>query len=309
MIDYYSPFPPVPFLAVEHLSLEQAVKPSKKLGTITASLVTHRDCRASQWAAPTFEVVVPVKCKHGLREDWCAFCNGRIEPACVDARGTATSYQQRKKHKKDLTASNGVLYPSERIAQEGPDTVRPGADTLWNILPACELPAPVARFNQITNEDKDWAMKQSAFPRLRVSMAGRAHYERKLFANVTRWLEKDWREREEIKPRQRSARAYWKFCVAFEFPKVYDQGAMEAAAKHLLESCPREHLEALVANAAERGLLEGSFNVTEANDPSEVLSRKSRRNSNRHYVLGKRGDAKDDLTFVRQQDSNLVVEL
>lgn len=32
--------------------------------------------RAQKWTAPTFEVVVslPVNCKHGLREDWCAAC-------------------------------------------------------------------------------------------------------------------------------------------------------------------------------------------------------------------------------------------
>ena len=90
-----------------------------------------------------------------------------------------------------------MLYPSERIPQEG--TIAHGADTLWNIVPACELhnecdpnhceqgsarcPRSV-RFNQVTPEDVAWCERQSAFPRLRVSAAGVACHEQRLFADI-----------------------------------------------------------------------------------------------------------------------------
>jgi hypothetical protein len=47
---------------------------------------THAAFRASRWVV----IAAPVKCKHGLREDWCAICK---EPGLADARGTAKPYR------------------------------------------------------------------------------------------------------------------------------------------------------------------------------------------------------------------------
>lgn len=115
-------------------------------------------------------------------------------------------------------------------------------------------------------------------------------------------LEKEYfanniRELEEARKFQRCASMYWDYCVAFEFPKVYDKDAMEAAAKHLSKAVPREDLEKLIESASKRGLLEGSFRVP-ATERSSSMKWNSR--GKRHYVLGKRG--------VRQQDSTLAME-
>jgi len=135
-----------------------------RLGQIIAADAVQR-LLASQWTAPTFEVAAPVNCKHGLREDWCAFCKPCWDYLAPKKPMEAKrSYQQQKKRKKDFALSTGgVLYPSERIAQEGTDKVKPGADTLWSIVPACDLPKPEARFHQVTPEDVDWCERQSAF--------------------------------------------------------------------------------------------------------------------------------------------------
>jgi hypothetical protein len=164
----------------------RSAAPSSKLGDILAAEAA---------------VTPSVKCKHGLREDWCAICKAYND--CVDSRGTAKPYKQSKNRKKDHI-KRGVLYPSERIPQE--DTITPGSDTLWNIVPACELhhwcgpnhceqgsahcPHRV-RFNQVTPEDVAWCERQSTFPRLRVSAAGVARHEQKLFADVAAFAVRD----------------------------------------------------------------------------------------------------------------------
>jgi hypothetical protein len=82
---------------------------------------------------------------------------------------------------------------------------------------------------------------------------------------------------------KKSAEQYWQFCVAFEFPKVYDQEAMEKAAEHLTKVIPCEHLKALIESAT------------------------GRKRTRSHYALGKRGP--EELSFVRQQDLNIAMEL
>ena len=69
-----------------------------------------------------------------------------------------------------------------------------------------------------------------------VSAARVAHHQKKLLAEVAEFRLRDAARVKEASAFQRSAREYWKFCVAFEFPKVYDQAAMEAAATHLMLS-------------------------------------------------------------------------
>jgi hypothetical protein len=91
---------------------------------------------------------------------------------------------------------------------------------------------------------------------------------------------------------QRSAVKWREFCSAFEFPKVCDQEAMEKAAARLIRTVPREHLEALAWDYMKRGLLSG----------------RSRRRKD--WRRGRTAKAKrEPLTFVRQQDVNLAMEL
>ncbi len=148
----------------------------------------------------------------------------------------------------------------------------------------------------------------ASFAHSRVSKAERARYEKKLFADVATYRAKDQSRREAVTALKKSADIYWKFCVNFEFPKVYDKKAMEEATEHLIESVPHDHLESLARRAAHRGLLEGSFLQEEQHESRPIET--TRRTRSRHYVLGKRGHmSAEELSFVRQQDSNLVMEL
>jgi hypothetical protein len=175
-------------------------------------------------------------------------------------------------------------FPDGLSVERRPDAAWRGKDE----LPGCAIQLHRAKTKLEKGVPYDHltmnALREKRYPtHCWVSAAGRACYERKLFAQVAEFAVKERERIEETHGFLRSARMFWKFCVAFEFPKapkVNDQDAMEAAADHLLKSCPREHLEALV----------------------------SLRTSNRHYVLGKRGEG-DDLSFVRQQDSHLAMEL
>jgi hypothetical protein len=153
-------------IAILELIVDELASDVSRLGRIFAALRSEAalpsrlsEIIAPTWVTPTFEVIpaAPGKCKHGLREDWCSICTQRN--GCVDSRGSAPSYKQSKNRKKDH--------------------VTQGADTLWYIVPVCELhfecghnrckqnsthcPRSV-RFHAVTPEDVAWSSRQSAFP-------------------------------------------------------------------------------------------------------------------------------------------------
>jgi hypothetical protein len=86
-------------------------------------------------------------------------------------------------------------------------------------------------------------------------------------------------ELEEARKFQRSAATWRNHCVNHEFTRVCDQEAREKAVEHLIKTLPSEHLKALVNDSIRRGLI-------------ETVS---------DWMV-----VKDDISFVRQQDINLV---
>jgi hypothetical protein len=94
---------------------------------------------------------------------------------------------------------------------------------------------------------------------------------------------------------QLSANKYWKFCVAYEFPKVCDEQLMGRATDVLIKSVPREHLDVLIADAERRGLLQGRFSDEEV--LSTACKKKARHKAKRHYALGKRRKSDVSLTI------------
>lgn len=164
-------------------------------------------------------------------------------------------------------------------------------------------PKPEVRFNQVTSEDHDWAVRHSAFPRVRVSAANRAKHEKELFKAVASYCAKDHKGREEAPSLKKHGDLYREFLITFEFPKTCDQQAMEDAAQQLKESVPCDQLESLARCAAHKGLLEGSY--SDPHHGSFEPCERTHRFRTRHYVLGKR--CSEELTFVRQKDLNLAM--
>jgi hypothetical protein len=141
------------------------------IADVTAELAALR--------APIVEVVT-TKCKHGLREDWCATCKEQNDDGCVDSRGTAKAYKQVKKHRKDQVTQD-VLYPSERIVYEAtsPAVVErrsvADGDKLSDTLQVLFHHKKV-QFHQVTPEDVAWAERQTAFPHTRTMPRLFAHF-------------------------------------------------------------------------------------------------------------------------------------
>jgi hypothetical protein len=137
------------------------------------------------------------------------------------------------------------------------------------------------------------ALREKRYPtRCWVSAAGRAHREAKLFAEVTEFVVKNAARVEAAPGLERSAREYWKFCVAFEFPKVYDRKASEEAKQQLAREVPSDHLTALEKTFESRCLLNPDRQHLSFCDGVD-----SQPPSRRRYALGKRGN------------SNLAMEL
>ena len=123
-------------------------------------------------------------------------------------------------------------------------------------------------------------------------------------ALVKEYSAKNMRELEDACEFRHYASVFWKFRVAFEFPKVYDKEVMEEAAKAIINTFDREHLAALLGVATKRGLLHRGYTDTELLN-ALCSVRLTNYKGKRHYV---RHGAGDEVSFVRQQDLNLATD-
>jgi hypothetical protein len=153
------------------------------------------------------------------------------------------------------------------------------------------------KFTQATPEDVAWAKREPLAGEKRrlpdglhtpLAPALSAEFWIKRYEYQAEFAVKNATRANDVPGLRRSAREYWKFCVAFEFPKVCDQAAMETASKRLVRELPAEHLDVLTKDFARRGLL--------VHTKAEPVSGDGVSNppGKRNYVLGKRGK-RDEL--------------
>jgi hypothetical protein len=88
--------------------------------------------------------------------------------------------------------------------------------------PSGELPKPEPKYVDgeiIRCEGERQVKRTTPLTGSRVSQAHRTRYEKKLFTEVATYRENDQKRREEAPQLKKAADLYWKYCVAYEFPK------------------------------------------------------------------------------------------
>lgn len=272
---------------------DRPANPDPMLGEIISA---ETRCQRAAWTAPTFEIVkgtpgihapwidtLPDRCKHGLMKGSCATCNGCNNPDYLaEDRPKAKRYTTHRKFKKDKAWQGEYisLHPDLACPKQEPRT-----------MSAAELHDLRAR------EQKEWERRRRlGLPtgKLReprdVELIRHA-YERKLFAEVAVWCEKDKSVWEKARQFQRMQRA---------------THALERSAEQQLTCATRRYVtvcrmfrKRVISNSAVQETKEHLMRLFKLEQPDVALP------IVRHYVR----HGADELSFVRQQDLNLAMKL
>lgn len=145
------------------------------LGKILYAEALRQWLAASTWSSPTLEAAPTpsVKCKHGLREAWCAICKAPND--CVDSRGTAPVYKDKAQvicktknqqfarclecGEQFVDAEDKPTLSQFEFCGETPLTNGP-CKKVWlgKHQPACLIRS--VRFHTVTPEDVAWAKRE-----------------------------------------------------------------------------------------------------------------------------------------------------